>query len=384
MKRFKLLAGLILFPLLLGLPQGRVQAQTQVEDDSWMPLCLPGMPNDGTCLFYGPALAVAELKAEGFPYPPRQLPAASPSAEMGVLPVWVAKINLVETEPAYTYATPEDAAAGRNPVGQIETGSLRYISYINWAVIKGNDYLQTKAGTWLRASPAAYTRFQGLQFFDNPGNDFGWVIDRTLPYTEPSVNALVTGNEYIPMDVIQVYHTVEANGLIWYEIAPDEWVNNMQARVVHFDPTRPEGVEGDRWIEINLYQQTISVYEDGDLIFASLVASGWDPFFTRPGVFQIYEKKPLETMSGAFEANRSDFYYLEDVPWTMYYDESRALHATYWHTNLGYVQSHGCVNLSPGDANWLYQWADIGDYVWVHDPSGATPENPEYYGPGAP
>ncbi len=136
------------------------------------------------------------------------------------------------------------------------------------------------------------------------------------------------------MDLIQVYNITEAQGLTWYEIAPDEWVNSLKARVVHSNPTRPDGVEGDRWIEINLFQQTMSVYEDGDLVFATLIASGFDPFFTRPGIFQIYEKKPLETMSGAFEANRSDYYYLEDVPWTMYYDESRALHATYWHTNL--------------------------------------------------
>jgi lipoprotein-anchoring transpeptidase ErfK/SrfK len=93
---------------------------------------------------------------------------------------------------------------------------------------------------------------------------------------------------------------------------------------------------------------------------------------------------PLETMQGSFEADRSDFYYLQDVPWTMYFDQARALHATYWHTLFGYRQSHGCVNLSPGDANWLYQWAEEGDVVWVHDPSGQTPTDPDYYGPGAP
>lgn len=384
MKRNNLMVWFILLLLLLGLPQASVQAQSEVEDDSWMPLCLPGMPNDGTCLFYGPAQTVAEMEAEGFPYPMEELPAASPSADLGILPVYVAKINLAADEPAYTYATPEDAAAGRNPVGQIETGTLRYISYITRVDINGNPYLQTTTGTWLRASPAAYTTFQGLLFYDNPSMDFGWVVDRTPSYTEPSVNAPVSGNEYVQMDLIQVFNTVEAQGLTWYEIAPDEWVNSLKARVVHFDPTRPEGVVGDRWIEINLFQQTMSVYENGDLVFATLIASGLDPFYTRPGVFQIYEKKHLETMSGAFEANRSDYYYLEDVPWTMYYDESRALHATYWHTNLGYMQSHGCVNLAPGDANWLFQWADVGDYVWVHDPSGNTPEDPNYYGPGAP
>ena len=39
---------------------------------------------------------------------------------------------------------------------------------------------------------------------------------------------------------------------------------------------------------------------------------------------------------------------------------------------------------APGDAHWLFQWAEVGDYVWVHDPSGLTPTDPDYYGPGAP
>ena len=43
---------------------------------------------------------------------------------------------------------------------------------------------------------------------------------------------------------------------------------------------------------------------------------------------------------------QDDFYYLEDVPWTMYFDEARALHGAYWHNGFGYPHSHGCVNLS--------------------------------------
>jgi lipoprotein-anchoring transpeptidase ErfK/SrfK len=107
-----------------------------------------------------------------------------------------------------------------------------------------------------------------------------------------------------------------------------------------------------------------------------------DPFFTKPGLFQIQRKLDSTTMSGSFEANRSDFYYLEDVPWTMYYDNARALHGAYWRTAFGYPQSHGCVNLSPADAHWLYEWANVGDWVYVWDPSGKTPTDPSYYGEG--
>jgi lipoprotein-anchoring transpeptidase ErfK/SrfK len=111
-----------------------------------------------------------------------------------------------------------------------------------------------------------------------------------------------------------------------------------------------------------------------------VVATGMEPLFTRPGLFPIYKKLELETMSG--ERGTENFYYLENVPWTMYFDKARALHGAYWRARMGYPQSHGCVNLTPGDAHWLFDWAKEGDWVYVHDPSGLTPTDPKFYGDG--
>lgn len=386
----RLLFTALIFGLLL-LSSGVVFAQVSTpprqdrgEDYFGLPLCLPGMQDDGTCLLYGPALTVHEMLEAGFPYPLRDLPAAIPPKTLVEMPVFVAKINLADHETVPLYGSFDDAVANRNPVGQIPAGTLRYISYISRQDHNGNPYLQMSSGSWLRAAPAAYTDYQGLVFYDNPRNDFGWIVDVTPSYVSPSFGAELTGKDYKSEDVIQVFNTVEVNGIKWYQIALDEWVNSLKARVVFINPTPPEGVGNERWIEIDLEQQTLAVYEEYQLKFATLVATGQEPFYTKPGVFQIYEKKPLETMQGAFEADRSDFYYLEDVPWTMYFDEARALHAAYWRIIFGYPQSHGCVNLSPGDAHWLFNWAKEGDYVWVHDPSGNTPTDPDFYGPGAP
>jgi hypothetical protein len=389
MKRLLLVTILL---VLISIPAEGVFAQmtpssiNDLGDDYFgLPLCLPGMPVDGNCLLYGPAQVIAEMKAAGFTYPPRELPAAPPPSELGQMPVFVAKINLPEDQPAPIYASFEDAVVGANPSRYIDRGGLRFVSYFTQRNdANGKAYVQLTTGEWMRASPAAYTSFQGLEFFENPKNDFGWIVDLTDSYTAPSFGATITGKTYYRENLIQVYETVEAEGVFWYKIGPEEWVNSLKARVVTLNTTPPEGVQANRWIELNLFQQTIMAYEGGRLLFATLMASGLDPFFTQPGVFTIYEKKALETMQGAFEADRSDFYYLEDVPWTMYYDQARALHTAYWRTFFGYPQSHGCVNLSPGDAKWLFEWAEEGDYVWVHDPSGQTPTNPDYYGPGAP
>jgi hypothetical protein len=371
--------------LMVGFFLGETSSATAAPDAYFdLPLCLPGMPDDGACLMAGPALKVQELKAAGFSFPFRDLPAASPPAALNEMPVFIGKINLPEAEPAPIYASFEDAIAGENPINQIAPGTLRYVSYFDRREHNGKAYLQLVTGGWMRAAPTAVTNFQGLKFYTNARNDFGWIVDQTGTYIAPSFAASPGDGYYYREDIIQVYNTEVADGVTWYQIAPDQWVNSMKARVVFVNYAPPDTVETDRYIEINLEQQTLAVYEAGQLQFATIIASGLEPFYTQPGVFKIYQKLPLETMQGAFEADRSDFYYLQDVPWTMYFDQARALHAAYWRTYFGYPQSHGCVNLSPGDANWLYQWAEEGDIVWVHDPSGRTPTDEDYYGPGAP
>ncbi|MBW2162731.1 MAG: L,D-transpeptidase [Deltaproteobacteria bacterium] len=52
------------------------------------------------------------------------------------------------------------------------------------------------------------------------------------------------------------------------------------------------------------------------------------------------------------------FYEVEEVPWTLYYHGGYALHGAYWHTDFGKVRSHGCTNIAPVDARWLYYWSE--------------------------
>ncbi len=66
----------------------------------------------------------------------------------------------------------------------------------------------------------------------------------------------------------------------------------------------------------------------------------------------------------------------------MYYDGPRALHGAYWRVKFGYELSHGCVNMSVGDAHWLYDWVNVDDWVYVWDPSGETPTDPAFYQEG--
>jgi lipoprotein-anchoring transpeptidase ErfK/SrfK len=50
----------------------------------------------------------------------------------------------------------------------------------------------------------------------------------------------------------------------------------------------------------------------------------------------------------------------------MYFYSGYAIHGAYWHNNFGAPMSHGCVNMTPGEAQILYNWAPIGTEVYVH------------------
>lgn len=361
------------------------KAQMIPEPYTGEALCQPDvfLAPTSSCLPAGPSQTLTDLAKIGMSYPPRPLPAAHPPADLTLSPVTVAKINLPDTEQAGVFSSLDAAVDGSNPVRKIAAGNgLRYISYINMQKVNGKSYVQLKTGEWMRASPAGHSYFQGLLFNRTPSNSFGWMVDHARARSAPGYTNPEVGETIMRETSVQIYQVTPANGVDWYQIGPDAWIERRYIRQVRVNTTPPQGVEGGRWIEVNLYDQTVAVYQDHQLVFATMVATGGEPFYTRPGLFKIYKKKPLETMQGAFEGDRSDFYYLEDVPWTMYFDEARALHGAYWRAWYGYAGTHGCVNFSIGDAAWLYQWANEGDPVYVWDPSGETPTDPSLYTAG--
>jgi len=361
-----------------------VQAADQ-ESFSGEPLCLPGVYgyDQIDCLVLGPSEFLTTMDKKGIAVPFQPLPAYKPDVSYTMAPV---PYLMVGENSFPVYASLDDALA-RNPTRYLDAG-MKYLAVYERHDRDDGIFYQLMNGLWINAGEANTEccirsgRFQGLMFYQNPSTPFGWVLDQINVFKTPGVSAESTGRKLFREDVVQIYDVQTVDGVDWFMIGLDEWVDRRKVRQFTVNPAPPEGVDNNRWIEVNLYEQTLGIYENGKLVFAALIATGVDPFFTRPGLFQIYEKYERTNMSGAFEADRSDYYYLEDVPWTLYYDEARALHGAYWRTYFGYPQSHGCVNLSIGDARVVFDWANVGDWVYVWDPSGETPEDPNLYTAG--
>ena len=349
-------------------------------------LCLPDayLVDPENCNPLGPSEYLTDYVKKGGVYPEPPFTGKKLDPSYSDVPYQYARINADNADIINLYNTPSEAAQSINPVGTISSGAIRYVSYTDTTDIGNAHYVRSKARElWLRASPAAVSMTTlGRTFSKTPEYDFGWIVEGCNPYLEPNYNNGMSAVYYNREDVVNLYETIETKDTTWFRIGENQWVDRIHFRAAHVNTTPPPEVTSDRWIEVDLLEQVVMVYENYELVYAAMVATGMAPYYTQPGVFQIYLKKESENMTGSFETDKSDWYWLEDVPFTMYFDKLRAFHGAYWRAWYGYEQSHGCVNMSNGDAHWLYDWANLGDWVYVHDPSGKTPTDPELYDEG--
>jgi len=116
----------------------------------------------------------------------------------------------------------------------------------------------------------------------------------------------------------------------------------------------------EKWIEIDLSDQTLKAWEGDSLFLQTLVSTGLPWFATPKGEYNIWSKMRATRMEGG----EGKYYYnLPNVPYVMFFENDKvpswrgySLHGTYWHNDFGKVHSHGCVNLPTSMAEKLYYW----------------------------
>jgi len=120
----------------------------------------------------------------------------------------------------------------------------------------------------------------------------------------------------------------------------------------------PARIGTGKEIIVDLSDERTYAYEDGKLVRNVLSSTGLPGTPTVKGAFSVQRKYVSQTMTGPG-------YYLPGVPYIMYFYAGYALHGTYWHNNFGHPMSHGCVNLPTSEAEWFYNWTEIGTPVYV-------------------
>ncbi len=144
------------------------------------------------------------------------------------------------------------------------------------------------------------------------------------------------------------------------------FVRAGQASIVKAPEKLPWGVAADeKWIEVSITRGVLVAYRGADPVFTTLISPGAGgvpvkgrdnvKYSTTPvGRFRVTFKHLAQDMSPDQGENRR--FWIADVPYTQYFDPPFALHVAYWHENFGDPMSAGCVNLSPRDGKWLFEW----------------------------
>ena len=155
----------------------------------------------------------------------------------------------------------------------------------------------------------------------------------------------------------QSYHVIETD-------AGERYVRDWLLAVAERHERLPGVADDEPWVHIDISSQTLVLYRGATPIYATLVSSGLEGHDTPEGEFRIRRKLVSDTMSDPGSDLGDDAYRIEDVPWTQYFEGSIALHAAFWHSQFGTTHSHGCVNLAPNDAHYLFQ------HTWPEIPEG--------------
>jgi len=145
------------------------------------------------------------------------------------------------------------------------------------------------------------------------------------------------------------------------------WADGAAFKVltdVDVAPISPEVDPNDKRIEVDLDYQTLSCYEGNSEVYFCRISSGlpYDPstgelsdkLATPVGNLLTHWKiMSLNMTAGSFQSG----YSTPAVPWsTMISGDGIAIHGAFWHNAFGEKRSHGCINVTPADAKWIFRW----------------------------
>jgi len=234
---------------------------------------------------------------------------------------------------------------------------------------------------WYEIENAGFVHSGTIQPVDIKKNDVveilpaqGALVELTVPFSDavwhPTSSHLVVyrlyfGTVYWANAVYQ-----DKNGKYWYRIADDKWDIQYYVEAAHLHIIKADEIsplsshipETEKRIEVLLSDQAVIAYESDHPVFLARTATGArfidGDYRTVPGLYITNRKRHSRHMAAGDPA-AANSYDLPGIPWICYITEKGvSFHGTYWHNDFGKPRSHGCINLTPDDARWLYRWTN--------------------------
>lgn len=219
----------------------------------------------------------------------------------------------------------------------------------------GEKWVKTKKGRWIAQRelvPARPFLFHG-DLLEEGKLDVAWVVaERASTYASERFDK--ANGTRVRFEKVAVLD--EKNGAV--RVGDGAWMRAKELARPKISAPPPEAGPTERWIDVDLVQQALVAYEGPKPLFATVVSTGkgalGSDFVTRTGTNRIWVKIFTTKMDNLDKDEVDRHYAIEDVPWVQFFDKAIALHGAFWHRDFGHVHSHGCVNLAPLDARWLF------------------------------
>jgi hypothetical protein len=237
------------------------------------------------------------------------------------------------------------------------------IAIVKFATPHGDPFGLTTKRLWLPMrdlGEAPPSPFSGIAI-ENGVLDVGWThADETRVYRSPRGSRVdrETLDRQTPFRVLERSGSKEDE---WVRAEGDRWLRRRDVRMASLAAPPAEARPLERWIDVDLENQIVVAYEGPRPVFATLASTGKgkgsDPRATPIGVHRVWIKLRSTDMTNLEDTDASRHYAIEEVPWVMFFEKGYGLHGAFWHRSFGRVRSHGCVNLSPRDAKWFFDWS---------------------------
>ncbi len=222
---------------------------------------------------------------------------------------------------------------------------------------KGETYLVAEDGRVFAAKPSfplkGVSTWTGAVLDGTMPLPFGWVTPNTAKvYDGPDATAKVV-DQVARREALAILEDAGLGSKRRVRIGDSRWLRASDLNEVRA-LARPAGATAnDRFIAVDLGEQVLVAYDKDRPVFATLVSSG-RAFPTPRGNYPIWGKVSQITMKSQPYEDKT--YYVDRVPWVLFFQAHNAIHGAYWHDRFGVSKSHGCVNVAPRDARWLFEW----------------------------
>jgi lipoprotein-anchoring transpeptidase ErfK/SrfK len=260
---------------------------------------------------------------------------------------------------AHRYATVEDVRAGIARPERSDVTSYMVTREDKLVDVDGVKYAQTTVG--LVATTDLYrltpSTFAGVDLVQSPPPawPFAWVIAADKKTVTVRATPDKKGVAISTLEHRAIVPILEETGA-YVRVGDGQWIDAKSVRIAR-KRTRPDVPDAHaKWIDVDRDQQVMIAYDGEVPVYATLISSGRRKTDTPPALYRIRSKSSLTKM--AAEEREAAHYEVSEVPWATRFRSGLYFHAAYWHDRFGTPQSHGCVNLSPIDAKWVYDWTE--------------------------